>query len=84
MLQASGNLKDIERKLNQTVAKVAQCQYVAVVAFYDPGSWYLTAGGTRHPVQVRIGALFARVHAVLKLGVVVSLGLKIVSSCLDR
>lgn len=59
VLQASGNLKEIERKLNLSVSMVAGCQYITVVAYYDPGRWYLTAAGTRHPLQVRIQCCIA-------------------------
>ena len=54
MLQASGSLKDLESKLNLTVSKVARCQNISVVAYYEPGRWYLTPGGARHPLQVRV------------------------------
>lgn len=62
VLQASGNLRDIERKLNMTVSKVARCQNITVVAYYDPGRWYLTPGGTRHPLQVRLQYCVAHLH----------------------
>jgi hypothetical protein len=53
VLQASGSLKEIQRRLNQTVSKLARCQHITVVAYYDPGRWYLTPAGSCHPLQVR-------------------------------
>jgi hypothetical protein len=64
VLQAGGSLKEIERRLNASVARIAGVAALKIVAYYDPGRWYLLPGGTRHTLQVHVATHRMHVYAL--------------------